>query len=84
MGHIIKIKLVDDIEECGFAKYDENEILLNKNNIPSAMEHTLCHELIHFILYYMNIPKLRDDEHFVDVFAGLLHQSLKSSGIWDK
>lgn len=44
-----------------------------------SLEHTFCHELTHMLLYYADAAanvNLRDNEGFVDLLAGLLHQAL--------
>lgn len=49
---------------------------------PSSLEHTFLHELTHMVLYHthgMEKTKdcpLYDNEAFVDMFSGLLHQAL--------
>ena len=49
----------------------------------TSIEHTFLHELVHHILYYSDLAadvksgaRLCDQEAFVDLFAGLLHQAL--------
>jgi len=39
-------------------------------------EQTFLHELTHHILHAMGETKLNDNEKFVDMFAGFLHQAL--------
>jgi predicted SprT family Zn-dependent metalloprotease len=39
-------------------------------------EHTFLHELVHHILVSMEQQKLNDDEKFVNLFSGLLHQAI--------
>jgi len=85
MGQTIRVKYVkrlaykDDAE--GYARYRDQEILIQESseNWPRTqeqIEHTFCHELIHYILEKLNEKELRDNEKFVDTFAGLLHQAL--------
>jgi predicted SprT family Zn-dependent metalloprotease len=84
-----KITVRIDNERCrkekavGLSFLNENIILLaNKadgRKIPaSKVQQTLLHEVGHFIFYYMNERKLCYNEKFIDVFAGLLHQYLKT------
>lgn len=42
----------------------------------SSAEHTFMHELIHHCLYCTEQHALNDNEGFVDLLAGLLHQAL--------
>ena len=85
MGHEINVKFVEDLanehESVGAAVYRQDEIRLQPsiNGNPRSenlIVHNFLHELIHFILYMMEEDKLRDDEKFVGVFSGLLHQAL--------
>ena len=41
-------------------------------------EQTFLHELTHHILHAMGETKLNNNEKFVDMFAGFLHQALTS------
>jgi predicted SprT family Zn-dependent metalloprotease len=42
----------------------------------SSVEHTFLHELVHMCLYHTEQTALNDNEKFVDLLAGLLHQAL--------
>lgn len=85
MGYEINVKFVEDLatehESVGAAVYRQNEIRLQPsiNGNPRSedlIEHNFLHELTRFILYMMEEDKLRDNEKFVSVFSGLLHQAL--------
>lgn len=41
-----------------------------------SVEHSFLHEVVHFLLYHTEQAKLGDNEAFVDLLAGLLHQVL--------
>ena len=41
-----------------------------------SLEHTFLHELVHMIFYHTEQSKLNENEDFVDLVAGLLHQAL--------
>ncbi len=43
------------------------------------LEGTFCHELVHIMLYFAGEHELRNNEKFVDVFSGLLHQALTTA-----
>ena len=43
------------------------------------MEHAFFHELVHCILFSLGKNELSEDEAFVDTFAGLLHQAMKTA-----
>jgi len=44
--------------------------------LQSQAEHTFFHELVHQCLWVMQEHKLNDNEKFVDMLGGLLHQAL--------
>lgn len=84
-----KIKVTYDNKKCssenalGLSDLQGNEILIarevDSKKVPiDRVEQTFVHELVHFILHNMNEKKLCYDEKFVDNFAGLLHQYLKT------
>jgi len=82
-GQTIKVKfidkLVDEEDSTGQARYRGGKILIQKNNNgvyrnKEQIEQTFLHELVHYILQKMGKRDLQNDEEFVDVFAGLLHQ----------
>jgi predicted SprT family Zn-dependent metalloprotease len=65
----------------GEARYTSDSIALQPNTDTfrrpqTHLEQVFLHELVHYILNEMNEYDLRDNEKFVDVFAGLLHQAL--------
>ena len=67
--------------DMGICQSNRNKILLlsklEGEDMPKdEVEQTFFHELIHAVLFTMGKDKLNNDEKFVDVFAGLLHQAL--------
>ena len=65
----------------GLCQNNRNKILLlsklEGEDMPKdEVEQTFFHELTHAVLFTMGKDKLNEDEKFVDVFAGLLHQAL--------
>ena len=65
----------------GECQNNRNTIKLTKGlegeDFPQdEVEQTFFHELTHAVLFTMGKNKLNEDEKFVDVFAGLLHQAL--------
>lgn len=88
-GQTIQVKLVDDLHEnegCwGESDFDLNLVRLQTPGPDYArdvVEATHFHELTHFILHYMNQPKLNRNEKFVDSFGLFLHQYTASqSGV---
>ncbi len=68
----------------GKAYYDRNEIELQDNKYDEGLpdikiEEVFYHELVHFILYSAGEHELKNNEKFVDVFSGLLHQALTTA-----
>ncbi len=88
VGHEIKVEFVDDLYSrrgvVGQARYNENTLLI-QSSIPghvrgiSDLEQTYWHEAVHYILVTMGQDKINANDAFVDLFASLLHQILKTS-----
>ena len=79
MGHTINVHVVPEArwkqKDCvGLYEPHRRRILVRGSVDDSLKQHTFCHELVHSILSTMD-HKLNDDEKFVDMFAGLLHQA---------
>lgn len=74
--------LMDKEDAKGIALYRENKIVL-QNDTPGIFRSEdqvmaiFYHEMVHWILHMMNDEK-RDDEKFVDLFSGFLHQALST------
>lgn len=88
MGHTINVEWADDLvhtmDASGTAHLRENKVKLQKPTaswpVPKdSLEHTYFHELVHWILYMLKQEELCKDEMFVDTFAGLLYQSIKTA-----
>jgi predicted SprT family Zn-dependent metalloprotease len=84
-GQKINVTQVDHIGSengtLGEARLAKNEIALQRNangfsRIPTQLEQTFLHELVHFILSHMGQDELCGEEQFVDGFSQLLHQAL--------
>jgi hypothetical protein len=84
-GQRINVVHVDHIGSengtLGEARIAKNEIAIQSNangfsRIPSQIEQTLLHEIVHFILTHLGQDVLCGDEQFVDGFSHLLHQAL--------
>ena len=87
LGRTIRVEFRDDLVQTadnqGEAHYRKDRIYIQPNakGFPRSKEQveaTFCHELVHFILSEMEEEKLRQDERFVGLFSGLLHQALNS------
>lgn len=86
-GITYRVVIKDDhssrTDNLGTASYRFDDITL-QSVVPGApmsserQAQVFFHELVHHILREMGSKK-RDDEHFVDLFASLLHQALSSA-----
>jgi hypothetical protein len=70
--------------DYGTCSHSESMITLSttiglKNLSEGKMEQTFYHELVHSILDSIHERELSDNEKFVDNFANMLHQFIKSA-----
>lgn len=88
LGHTVSIvwdeNRLDDLNAVGLAEVTLDKITLTKKSdgktlTSDTIEHTYLHELVHTILKSMGENELYKNERFVDLFAGMLHQILKTS-----
>lgn len=93
MGQTIDVvydaKMADTDDCSGLAKYRFNQIALLPNTegtlrLPTRIEQTFLHELIHWMFYVLGETDLRNNEKLVDSMAGLLHQALTTMEYEDK
>lgn len=66
----------------GTHNYYTKEITLQpeaKGQTRDAVEHAFFHELVHAILVQSGESELNQNEKFIDIFAGLLHQAMKTA-----
>ena len=87
MGKTIVVRFVTELlqesDALGQACYRTGEIRILKDSPTYKISeedqmHTFLHELVHWILYQLRKDDLRKDEDFVDMFADLLMQTLKT------
>lgn len=85
LGHTITVKQnskkVEREKDFGQASFTKLTIKLagnvgGKPTPQSHLEHTFFHELVHQCLWAMQETELNENEQFVDVMGGLLHQAL--------
>lgn len=82
MGFTVKKQMTEYMANenlMGASRFVSGEMYLNPSQPREALEHTYLHELVHMVLVAMNEGDLNVNEAFVDMFAGLLHQSMKTS-----
>lgn len=93
-GHTIRVvfsasKFDEEDGSFGFASFRRNQIQLRPSSeitplTEDCLEQTFYHELAHFILYYAQHARNKDekdmykDEGFVDLIGNLMHQAVKS------
>lgn len=76
----------DASDRLAFASYRMNEIQMNPTLLSTKTdeqrEQTFMHELMHFVICYSGCAYsgkadyMHQDENFIDLSAGLLHQAL--------
>lgn len=73
---------LSDRTDCvGESHYRRNEIVLQPHTegierLPSKIEQTFLHELMHYIFYVLGEAELRKNEQLIDGIASLLHQAM--------
>lgn len=83
LGHKIRVEVVPETDwnhpDCvGLYETHRHRILIRGGLSDSMKEHTLHHEMIHAALGAMGHP-LNEDENFVDMLAGLMHQMVSTA-----
>jgi predicted SprT family Zn-dependent metalloprotease len=85
-GDVIKVVVDPDLsfdhDAKGMARYREGTIRINAKEEKRPEHHleiVYFHELVHWILYKMDYEELNDNEQFVTIFSGLLHQSFATA-----
>lgn len=68
----------EGVKRLGECNFDDQVIKLRSDLGKDQKEHVFLHELTHAILSAMD-SELYDNEPFVEVFSGLLHQALTTS-----
>jgi len=88
LGHTITVEFDPALyckeEEYGECHFDTLSIKLQSQTEGYPLQRCLVeqsylHEVTHMILYHMGEKELNDNEKFVDLFAGLLHQVLTTA-----
>jgi len=70
-----KVEQKDNLLGAYGATYLGKGIVELLKDLPKPIkEQTMCHELVHAILFAMGKPQAEHDETFVDGFATFLHQ----------
>ena len=85
LGHQVTVKFdpesLDQLGACGSWSLGNAVIRLvpeDSAHNRRMVEHAFCHEWVHCMLEMIGEKKLSENEKFVDLLAGVLHQSLSS------
>lgn len=82
-GQTISVVQTPDIgylsRACGMSKFDDGLIVIDPTLKGDIKPITFYHEMVHFILNQLGRYELCQDEGFVDSFANLLWQSIKTA-----
>lgn len=70
------IRYIEGLADFGTCNPSTQEILIRAGMNKQITDQTLCHELVHAILFTMG--KSNHDEEFTDAFGSLLHQYEKT------
>lgn len=79
-GMEYEVTTVDDpfrSDEAGQADFREFKIRISSNLCEQAWKETLCHEMVHAILYHLGYNEQTEDEQFVQALANAICQSFE-------
>lgn len=65
---------IDDVK-FGYIDYQNAKIYINSNAAEEIQVETLCHEIIHGILFHIGRQEMSDDEILVQALANAINQS---------
>lgn len=65
---------IDDVK-FGYIDYQNAKIYINSNATEEIQVETLCHEIIHGILFHIGRQEMSDDEILVQALANAINQS---------
>ena len=65
---------IDDVK-FGYIDYQNAKIYINSNVAEEIQAETLCHEIIHGILFHIGRQEMSDDEILVQALANAINQS---------
>ena len=71
---------IDDVK-FGYIDYQNAKIYINSNVTEEIQVETLCHEIIHGILFHIGRQEMSDDENLVQALANAIYQSFDIKGI---
>ena len=65
---------IDDVK-FGYIDYQNAKIYINSNVAEEIQAETLCHEIIHGILFHIGRQEMSDNEILVQALANAINQS---------
>ena len=65
---------IDDVK-FGYIDYQNAKIYINSNVAEEIQVETLCHEIIHGILFHIGRQEMTDDQILVHALANAINQS---------
>ena len=74
---------IDDIK-FGYIDYANAKIYINEDIAEQLKIETLCHEIIHGILFHIGKQEMSEDENFVQALANAIYQSFDIKGIYQR
>ena len=78
VNHTIEYKNDDfqiDDTKFGFIDYSKAKIVINNDITEDLKKETLCHEIVHGILFHIGRQDLSNDENLVQALANAINQS---------
>ena len=73
--------LFDEGTHLGQITYSKGEILINKNMPQPIINESICHEIIHGILFHIGQDELANNEQFVQALGNAVNQSFNIKNI---
>ena len=74
---------IDDIK-FGYIDYANAKIYINEDIAEQLKIETLCHEIIHGILFHIGEQEMSEDENLVQALANAIYQSFDIKGIYPR
>ena len=80
-GHIHDVQYKEDCFDFethyGMIDYKNCTITVNKDCPQNIQEETLCHEMVHGMLFHLGYQQYSQDETFVQALANAIYQGFK-------
>ena len=63
-----------DVTHFGVINYGQAKIVINNNLTAETKKETLCHEMVHGMLFHLGYEELSVDEKFVQALGNAIYQ----------